>query len=225
MKPILFKSDMVRAILEGRKTETRRIFKKQPTGLFQRIAHTLGYPASLGWLRAGFGEKEDPNFYKCPYGRVGDRLWVRETVCIAPRNWAPPDQCISDDDGYYHFVKYRATDPDEDVMRDYKLKWTPSIFMPRWASRIILEITEISVERVKDITDTGCVNEGLIQDWDGSHHWYQFPEGHKEFNSASQNPKYAFRLLWDSINEKRGYSWQSNPWGWVIKFKLIEVKS
>ena len=206
-RPILFNTEMIQAVLEGRKTETRRIFKKQPIGLFQRFVNTLGYPASLGWLWAGFGYKKDPTFYKCPYGQVGDRLWVRETW------WRKGKWQLDIYKEEYEFVGtkgvagYCATDPEPDKKYSYKY---PSIFMFRWASRITLEITEIKVERVQDITDGGVAKEGV--DWSSTE------IGNKHGSPA----KDTFANLWDSINKKRGFPWESNPWVWVIKFKVVE---
>ncbi len=176
--PILFKGDMVRAILAGRKTETRRIIKPQPD--------EHGY-----WKhREGHMVHNCDLHLCCPYGQAGDRLWVRET-------WTKRA------DGN---IAYKAGPYPMDVKHDI-CKWKPSIHMFRKYSRITLEITKISVERVQDITDGSVAKEGI--DWSSTQ------IGNKHRSPAIDK----FASLWDSINKKRGYPWESNPWVWVIKFK------
>ena len=138
----------------------------------------------------------------CPYGKIGDRLWVRETFAL--RYSILPHRKI---EKYF----YRA-----DGEYEGKLKWKPSIFMPRSASRINLEITNVRVERLQEITDTDCLNEGMVMFWKKNpsgiyqygvgKHWFDYPDD-------------AFQCLWNSINGKD--SWESNPWVWVIEFKRV----
>jgi hypothetical protein len=221
-KPILFNTEMVRAILDGRKTQTRRIVKlnnhKAPTGDYVHLSDDLGFPASQGCLWAGFGNPNDPIYAKSRY-QVGDLLYVRETFVIEnTRDYAeyvnkiPTDRPVkrieNDWDGVYHLIPhYRATesephitnDPDSDIT-----KWRPNIFMPKWVARIWLEVTNVRVERVQDITSRDAAKEGIEQ-WGTDAHM-----------------KGEFLRLWDSINEKRGFGWDKNPWVWVYEFKRIE---
>jgi hypothetical protein len=173
---------MVRATLEDRKTQTRRIIKPQPTPFCSAASEFYGKP----WLPVGGIHKEEwPRM--CPYGPVGRRLWARET-------WAP---LVGGPCAPGNPVMYRATEPEAD-----KWTWKPSIFMPRWASRITLEVTGIRVERLQDITPEDCVAEGIP--------WQMGPD----------STKLAFLELWESING-RG-SWALNSWVWVIEFRRVK---
>jgi hypothetical protein len=174
--PILFSSEMVMAILEGRKTQTRRAIKRQPIYL----------EGVWIWRRTEWLDDKiiDPSpLDLCPYGYPGDQLWVREA-------WAP--QVLEDGRKYKSgdSVIYRADFCGEAL--DYP--WRPSIFMPRWASRIMLEIVNIRVERVQQIGGTDAFAEGGF--------------------TVTQ-----FIELWDKLNAKRYFLWESNPWVWVIEFK------
>ena len=195
---------MVRAILDGSKTMTRRAVKGE----------------ALKWLtESGFSPSfvADPGNSLCPYGSIGDQLWVRETwKCefpIDPRHRT----------GIQYAADGRMIVPD--VAQDVVLrhahkfsKWKPSIHMPRWASRITLEITDIKVARVQDISQDDATAEGVEQFWEtGKEQGGMFHVGGK----WCDYPDDAFRLLWDSINAKRGYSWESNCWVWVVSFKRI----
>ncbi len=199
-RSILFSSEMVRAILEGRKTQTRRVIKFHVPKVIQAAEHRLlktAYPLPKGgyvfWssedtpeLRAfSDGHYANQVGTLCPYGQPGDRLWVRETWWI--------------DEGDQPVVFYAATDKRSDI----PLK--PSIFMPRWASRILLEIVNIRVQRVQKISEEDAIAEGCV---------YEYP--------VTARTQYI--TLWDSLNAKRGYLWDSNPWVWVIEFKVVEVK-
>lgn len=194
-RPILFSGAMVRAILDGQKTQTRRVIKtyqdeRCPGWLFAKVR---------GGLVAGIQEGELIEPYRGivtlnPYGDKGDRLWVRET-------W------MCDEYGRRHqsqgMVHYRADAESAGA-------WRPSIFMPRWASRITLEITSVRVERLQEISERDVVAEGIGQ--------YTFARG-----AISDNPpdtRWKFIELWDEINSKRGYGWDSNPFVWVVSFAL-----
>lgn len=189
-KPILFSGEMVRAILEGRKTQTRRVIKPQPSGIM------TWHPVIERWSVNRTGE-----LYKDKYGRPGDRLWVRETFAPfgdAGAVWFKagiPEYRGGLRVGWLDFpYKLDSTfEPPND------LKWRPSIFMPRWASRITLEVTDIRIERVQDISSDDIKAEGC-------------PPHHTLYG--------WWEHLWDSINAKRGYSWESNPWVWVVSFRL-----
>ena len=187
-RPIIFSTDMVKAILEGRKTQTRRVIKPQP----DRVINGVPFE----YLGHKYHDASD-RAIRCPYGQVGDRLWVRET-------WATQKSIDRFSPSY---IGNAATVPlwyKADAVNGRSFiglgKWRPSIFMPRWASRITLEITEVRVERLQEITFEDFKKEGIEMDgsWDGS-----------------------FARLWDSLNAKRGYSWESNPWVWVISFRRL----
>ena len=179
-RPILFSGPMVRAILDGRKTMTRRVMKPQP--------EDYPYHHGLAVYRVA---------KKCPYGVPGDLLWVRET-------WATTEQAgVHPSDAQ---IVYRATDPDWDTMEGWR--WRPSIFMPRWASRLKLRITSVSVERLREITEHDAMREGVNAE-----------------GVSTQPGIYSYRApfaeLWDDINAKRGFGWDANPWVWVVGFEQV----
>lgn len=200
-RPILFSGEMVRAILDGRKTMTRRVID------FNKIARktgctkgTLAYSNTFkSWAVVDGNGSADMCLVNCPYGQPGDRLWVRETFCDRKNN------------GEQIKPLYRA-DGQEYQDRDgryFKPKWKPSIFMPRRYSRITLEITNVRVERLQDVSEEDAKREGA--------------NGEKYRGQGFDYCIFreAFRTLWDSINAKRGYSWESNPWVWVVEFKQV----
>jgi hypothetical protein len=194
---ILFSGAMVRALLDGSKTQTRRAVKMPPS--WDCIVYA---DWGNGWWPYRSDDGESPNYdnneipLRCPYGQPGDRLWVRET-------WAPhPDFPES-----VHRGVYRA-DPEckYDVPR-----WRPSIHMPRWASRILLEIVSVRVERLQDIGNVDSHAEGVtIED----RHMGGYCAG--EFLPPSVR---AYRELWEQINGAG--SWAANPWVWVVEFKRV----
>lgn len=186
-RPILFNAYMVRALLDGRKTQTRRVMKPQP----ESLAATGDLSRAINKMRLSYIKHN-----KCPYGQPGDLLWVRET-------WASTEQVGED-----ATIVFRATDPD---WADFKgWKWKPSIFMFRKSSRLTLKITDVRVERVKNISNDSAIAEGIQPGYEGWH----VSEG-SFFNAES--PRQSYRLLWDSIND----SWDYNPWVWVVEFEVI----
>jgi len=210
-RPVIFNSEMVRAILSGGKRQTRRVMKPQVHSMarFADYKTDLGYPTSKTHLWAGFYLTEDsetPGYYKCPYGKIGDRLWVRETWSTdadieAYRKANEPVPIVYKGDwDIYGVTKEEAC--------DVGIIWKPSIFMPRWASRIDLEIKDIRVERVQDISIDDAIAEGVCG--------YP-PDGH----GMRSEVRRWFQEIWDSINAKRGYGWDSNPWVWIIMFKRV----
>lgn len=218
-RPILFSGAMVRAILDGSKTQTRRVMKVQPTGegyITSRLADSTfaGDRKNIGrlhWIKMHDSElrivDSGDSYFTCPYGKVGDRLWVRETSIISPKNFSyKDDSCVTDYDGDHRFIQYLATHSCREAANDYKLKATPSIHMPRWASRITLEIVNIRVERLQDISDSDAWAEGV------------------ETEEALSIPCAfgaiaAYSALWESINGTG--SWDLNPWVWVIEFRRV----
>lgn len=223
-RPILFSSEMVRAILEGRKTQTRRIVKNCHLMEFDsRDPHYGPY-----WLPYA---DEDQGKVECPYGKVGDRLWVREAFrywfqedgmwdCIDFLAGGPPMKPeILDFDAGMRFSDHCAADS----------KWRPSIHMPRWASRLTLEVTDIRVERLQYISEEDAKAEGILElgkcnppDYSMTGYPRSLSQyGHDKcigFKTAVD----AFHGLWDSINASRGYGWDSNPWVWVVEFRRVE---
>ena len=193
--PILMSTDMVRAILDGRKTQTRRVLKPQPTltgGV--RIATLAG--TGERWPFKCLTYKYFASKCQCPYGRPGDRLWVRESFYVQPDIYHPDKPSP---------IHYKA-DEDTGCLEDYVFK--PSIFMPRWASRTTLEITRIRAERVQDLSIDDVYAEGI-----------------KDSGLGVVDLLLSYAVLWDSINAKRGYSWESNPLVWVIEFKIVEEET
>lgn len=219
-RPILFNSEMVRAVLDGRKTQTRRAVPKwqmpeETEGPHDRFPDSRWMSVAQRDPRYGFGvfgatEDECMNNYNteygslCPYGKPGDRLWVRETFRLfdasiecgcsdSPCNCPPSGTPL-----------YRASHDDGES------KWKPSIFMPRWASRVTLEIASVRVERLNDISEEDAKAEGV--------------NGEDEAIAAGlewfDKPRRAFRFLWQSINGAE--SWDANPWVWVVEFKRID---
>lgn len=205
-KPILFSGEMVRAILAGRKTQTRRVIKPQP--------ESVSLPAIYCPRKGQYGVSENP------YGNAGDRLWVRET-------WA-----VNDDK--YHRVIFKADEGTAKIGRPEFGRWKPSIHMPRCVSRINIGITDVRVEKLQEITEEGAKAEGLsCVTKDGNLYKYGIPDrdglpGADDTGWPWQewkvDPRQAYKKLWDAINEKRGYGWDANPWVWVVEFDLLEVK-
>jgi len=153
--------------------------------------------------------KKDGGFLviKCPYGGIGDRLWVRETWRVIANE---ERYGIVFKDGGIKFFEGQTTYKIED-------KWRPSIFMPRWASRITLEITGVRVERLQDICESDVISEGcpdipLLYE----------PQNMSRIDVLNAQRLSWFAELWDSLNAKRGYGWDTNPWVWVIEFKVVK---
>jgi hypothetical protein len=167
--PILFSRKMVRAILAGKKSQTRRIVKQNPQG---KVPFTDELP--------------------CPYGHTGDFLWVRETFAQYPDGFV--FKADFPDDGFGSGIVNLKTG------ENYPLVWKPSIHMPRKASRLLLEITELRIERLNSISESDAIAESCT-------------------GENFDTPVNDFIWLWDSINAERGYSWASNPFVWVVSFQ------
>lgn len=225
-RPILFAGPMVRAILNGEKTVTRRVMKPQPTPsnmgghswpcpIHQTMLHVEQELQNGEGIWGGLADSA------CPHGAPGDRLWVRETFATLSAGQYEP---VKPAYGYGQEVRFAATDPlaDCDVgVRGYP--WRPSIHMPRWASRILLEITAVRVERLQDISDDQARAEGLR--WHSLYRQWGGVESHPASRPECpqwrwyEDPITAFRQLWESINGAE--SWAANPWVWVVEFKRI----
>lgn len=249
-RPILFSGPMTRAILDGRKSQTRRVCKTHIGGYvhhlrFERHPFSpsafVGTPAEgrvpgddrMAWVAYDWVDNpigvDEASAFTCPYGTIGDRMWCRETF------------------GYYNTgrydrpeiggVYYRATEPEPNPAM-FK-RWRPSIHMPRWASRLTLEITGIRVERAQDISEADARAEGMLPNWvgdpaefDPDHHGYLPFDADEEGNVPGCDPydsftaRGCFARLWDSINgAKPGASWEANPWVWIVEFKRVEQEA
>lgn len=218
-RPILFSAPMVSAILEGRKTQTRRVINPQPKG------KTLQSNLDGKWLSKKFNGLLLPKIedlpIHCPYGKIGDRLWVRETwstvnlygeIALAYKadgevTRVVENESFQDEDGLINYddprlEKYSFAAWADDLLEGKEGNWKPSIHMPRWVSRILLEITNVHVEQLQDISESDCLKEGV-----GS-----------PILRDCKKPK--FMQLWESINGAD--SWTVNPWVWVVEFKIIQ---
>jgi hypothetical protein len=209
--PILFSTPMVQAILDGRKTQTRRVVKPGKSQSEWLTAELLSraivdFVIDPG-VQLNHPEGGPLTFIRCPYGQIGDILWVRETWHYSKHDTVP-----------YLRLSYKATPDDGDNSEP----WKPSIFMPKSLSRIRLEITDKWVERLQDIDENDALDEGInsftkdgvgfkfgIDGWNWS-----YQNGHPFMCS---NATLAYRELWESINGKD--SWEKNPWVWGIQFK------
>ena len=210
-------------ILESRKTQARRVIKLKPhpTG---REWHAPFYDSLTGaWVfTAGFGLAMRQQHIKCPYGQPGDRLWVRETFCYIQGGGEPHDFGIwYKANGDYNWWR------DNGGLMNYPIneRTRPSIHMPRWASRILLEITEVRAERLQDISEEAARAEGASPAV-----WHLLPNGGGEDISRlpgwpDQRASYknGFANLWDSLNAKKGHGWDKNEWVWPISFKEVSV--
>jgi hypothetical protein len=216
-RPILFSGAMVRALLDGRKTQTRRVVKA-PKGLSNPADFLCVRPGGVNWKdepvgpAVAFGPRDAVEWAYCPYGTIGDRLWVRET-------WAELALYSLDAEGVQEYRTVYRADGEADGLALVGDRWRPSIHMPRWASRITLEITGVRVERVADISEADAVAEGTP-----GYTEYDYIPGEavmEPIRGVSAQEEY--RTLWDSINGKRpGCSWEANPWVWVLEFKRVE---
>jgi hypothetical protein len=218
-RPILFSAPMVRAIPPGTKTQTRRVVRPQPPEILPAYAPKVYWPARDRHMTHGdpdgaaYLQFERPGDYdgahvmrggfgfRCPYGQPGDRLWVKETWRVCGGKEYEYQQDPSQ-------VMYRATHQEDGFPFTWEsYVWRPSIYMPRWASRITLEVTAIRVERLQDISEADAIAEGAP--WaacgapqEGSH-------------------KAGFAQLWESIHGPG--SWEANPWVWVVEFRQVQA--
>ncbi|EAB1980457.1 hypothetical protein M1Y80_002305 [Salmonella enterica subsp. enterica serovar Hadar] len=206
---MIFNAEMVNAILSGRKTQTRRPIKWKQTRFTEIAERDDG---SL-WPWAEDCERGGDIWFACPFGEVGDRIWVRETWQVIHdhidesshveyRTYAP--SIPKEKDRYWHTV-YAEHFGDES-REDRGFPWRPAIHMPRWASRITLEITDVRVERLRDLSEEDAKSEGIIPSAGGVLPGWEY--------------RINFRDLWMDIYGTD--NWEANPWVWVIEFKRVE---
>lgn len=244
-RPIIMQAESVRRILAGEKTQTRRVLRVQPPPETVCVEPWIidgewetresGIPLFVSTERDGTNRE-----YGCPYGRVGDVLWVREAFRLA---WTPENGR-----GLYYFADDSHRWQDRHEFDDGNDGWDdlyslpapryydkpprrtrPSIHMPRWASRLLLEITDIRVQRVAEISEEDARAEGIEPNWAGDlagwnpdEHGF-LPPNYDPEDYNVYTAREAFSLLWDSINGKReGASWADSPWCWAISFRRIQ---
>lgn len=250
-RPILFSGEMVRALLDGRKTQTRRAIKPQPLGYTGR-KFIVPDDSPKAW------HDSDDFLSFCPYGQPGDRLWVRETwteehpLAIQEGRYSqsgragipgPPPvsyRVIYRADGEPRQVwrnrgghpYYTLEGPADEIAANYPtvnsnytrgngkgVHWNPSIHMPRWASRILLEVTAVRVERLQEISEADAIAEGLDPPEQGTWRDYSVrPEDNEGYDYCA-TARDSFRTLIDTINGTG--TWDANPWVWVVEFKRI----
>ncbi|HBT3291980.1 TPA: hypothetical protein MBF50_001815 [Klebsiella aerogenes] len=218
---MIFNAEMVRAILDGRKTQTRRIMKIQPehSGLgLRRVTDSKNGndDGKYFWSSSdACGLKARSKSFTCPFGVVGDRIWVRETFQGPLFDYEQMESYLEDSSKFEkpEFCQYAADgkpapeyyDADDNLRHG----WRPSIHMPRWASRILLEITDVRVERLASVSDEDAGKEG-------------YPADPSPFGGPMDKWLW-FRQLWDGIYPEQ--SFKHNPWVWVIEFKRIEEQT
>jgi hypothetical protein len=239
-RPILFSGLMVRAILEGRKTQTRRVVRVPRSCRRHHVTGFYGpewwlgqhpvkgwwacYPSAPSLAMAADQTARGVEGFPCPYGQPGDTLWVREralywcggaggTSQVAYADDSELESLLADqrEMAVHHAV--RDAQGLERVAGNWK--WRPSIHMPRWASRLMLRVEDVRVQRLQGISEEDALAEGVT-----------WPSGEQERNIRKwgdpQTARMRFADLWDSINAKRGYSWESNCWVWAITFSRVE---
>lgn len=226
---MIFNGEMVRAILDGRKTQTRRIMAPQPADDIER--GIFPNPEVIGWKSSRRHKHGGTTAHFCPYGKPGDRIWVREAFRVHSR---ATDVAT---------LVYKASERNSWTEQTHRVpvavcnkpatpeKWTPSLHMPRWASRILLEITDVRVERLNTISEEDAQREGVHTEvWDQTvvarnyavsdeffQFWSEDMPHHVEMNQLYRS---SFRSLWESIYGEE--SWKANGWVWVISFKRVE---
>jgi hypothetical protein len=195
-KPILFSTPMVKAILAGNKTMTRRVVKSP------HCTDTNGCINIKGLWVIPERDKDHAFDGIAPYC-VGDHLWVRET-------WS-----VFHDDTGYDYLYYRADEGNPDKYKCF-MPWKPSIFMPRVAARIFLEVKHVHLERIQGISERDVVKEGITT------LSFVLPDEKTKLKPKGGTFRTEFKHLWDGLNAKRGYGWDVNPWVWVIQFERIK---
>ncbi len=231
-RPILFSTPMVQAILDDLKTQTRRVVKCNRRMKFQSLSHPVLSNENLkahfynGFFECTTTPEQEHQYVKFPYGKPGDILWVRETF-----TQFSPDHIYDNQEFAY---KANSSLESEElrldfIQRGYPYQWKPSIHMPKSAARIWLEITDVRVQRLRDINDEDAKAEGIARYVDRFDNRERFKDyqsdayghPHHDYRSVAF-PITSFATLWDSINGE-GKNWSANPWVWAITFKVIST--
>ncbi|MCD2482085.1 hypothetical protein LRN34_15045 [Enterobacter kobei] len=236
---MIFNGEMVRAILDGRKTQTRRVMKVQPSDGFHPTHNGYDLDLNANWYTPSvvdkngylqpakkdvFGVADENEGFTCPFGAVGDHIWVRETFqgplvseelfeeySAYPEKFENPEYCEYAADGG---PRPEYCDLDDNLRHG----WRPSIHMPRWASRLTLEITSVRVERLNGISETDAEAEGIdMEALFDAQDCYDCIADHNMTGRPTATG--AFKYLWESIYGEE--NWQANPWVWVIEFKVV----
>lgn len=219
-RPILFSAPMVRALLDGSKTQTRRVCKPAVVNGLSRVIPAYksqeGEQCPAAHTPGWFGDEDGDVLFSCPFGQPGDRLWVRETwVCDHFRVQSGP--YLEVDDAREHLF-YRADNeqPFESPEGNF---WKPSIHMPRWAYRILLEVVSVRVERLNDCSEADARAEGATHYGPANHlsHGGWSHDGHHVHATALA----SYEKLWKQING--ACSWAANPWVWVVELKRVTL--
>jgi len=213
-RPIIFSAQNVLRILANEKTQTRRVIKPQPEPCTD-LPGRAWYQRNKRLLWCDYTHERF--LEKCPYGQPGDMLWVRE-ACYIWGHWRKNGLTKTGRQRWRfvantpHAVIFDSKHPqvgNKNCNRESRMYWRrPSIFMPRWASRITLRITDVRVQRIQDISEEDALAEGVD-------FWYVGDDQRQQRGAA-------FRDLWDSINAERGYPWEANPWVWPLTFEREE---
>lgn len=227
-RPIIFNAEMVRAIFDGRKTQARRTVSDKHLHLLDAASRSGEcYP-----LESGTDHENSQSYYRefCPLGNVGDRLWVRETFADVNTESGPAFTYRADHGLKFCLDDESPVDYDRYPGKNFAMwcsdlwngedghSWTPSIHMPRWASRITLEITAVRVERLNDISEADARAEGVAPLRGGF--WRHYQPGWTQHQLSARG---SFVTLWKSIYGAD--SWDANPWVWVIEFKRVEASN
>jgi hypothetical protein len=202
-RSIVFSTEMIRALLAGRKFQTRRLVK------VAGVPWT--FPLSADAIAPGMLDS-------CKYGKVGDRLWVREKIYCLDGNKLPKSKGDDFDNLWCHGCDYATNIEDSEL--DTVTKTISPIYMPRWCCRIELVLTEVSIERVGDISKQDAISEGLASEHICEDILFGLPSwGHEHYLC---DPRVVFADLWNSINTKPGTRFDDNPWVWVLKFEVTK---
>lgn len=243
MKPILMKGELVSQTLAGTKTQTRRVVRPQPpVSVTDIISNCSDFVAAYPNRKA-----IQPFLYrtKSPYGYPGDILWVRETHAkyqvvhrvTKPGNGASYSEIGDGEiayraDGYgtieefkEHVMLTSGFASGVEAVEVYRDRWLPSIHMPKWACRLFLRITDIRVERVQDISEDDAIAEGIDMESEFASLCINIEGCSAHSNDLTQGSAVmsVFQDLWDSINLKRGYGWDVNPWVWVVEYEVCKA--
>jgi len=219
-RPILFSAPMVRALLDGSKTQTRRVVNlNDRLGRFDKDGYHAVTDSTI--VRTSWTPSTIQKVVDCPYGQPGDRLWVRETftdlqdtgIEYRPIPSVPLKR-------YVFAADIKLGSHEDEARKEFGIKWRPSIFMPRTASRITLEVTGVRVERLQDISEVDCIAEGIERSEEYPTLWKRGDlYGDQNTVQITGFPKLAYRSIWEAISGHE--SWHANPWVWVVEFKQV----